>query len=277
VAGEFQAQADQIVQDGGVHVAGHDGGDGGVAGEGVGGVAVEPGGAVAAGDRGGGAGGGPAGPDPFGPGLLQFGAGVQGQQVGQGDVRDDLGGLPGPGRDQAGGDQPVHRLGEGVVVALGVGPVMVGAAGRGQCLQHGADERRAFGCQVARHYPGAVEGGLQPQGTVVQQLAGIVVVGGIGAGLGLHLGGQFRQVPQAQAAPGGSGQDRVGVIAAVLGELVGPLAQGPGVGLRQVPGGQCLQQPGVGVGPPGPGQVPGGGTAGDPGLVDQPGPRAVSL
>src|ERR1035441_105138 len=48
VAGEFYAEPDEVVQDGGVNLAHHDRGDGRVAGEGLGGASFQPGTAVAA-------------------------------------------------------------------------------------------------------------------------------------------------------------------------------------------------------------------------------------
>jgi hypothetical protein len=63
--------------------------------------------------------------------------------------------------------------------------------------------------------------------------------------------------------------------AAVVGELIGPPAQGPGVGLRHLLGGQRGHDPGVGAGPADPRGVGRGGTLGDPGLVDEPGPGVV--
>src|SRR5579859_2017574 len=53
VAGQLQAQSDQVIEDGGVDVAGDDRGDRGVAGDRAGGVAVQPRAAVAAGAAGG--------------------------------------------------------------------------------------------------------------------------------------------------------------------------------------------------------------------------------
>jgi hypothetical protein len=105
----LQAQCDQVIQDGGVDVAGDDRGDRGVAGQGAGGVAVQPGTAVATDAVGGlGAAGGPADPhlgDPLG---CQHRPVVQGAQLGQRDVRPHLDRLPGPLGEQAAGGQPTH-------------------------------------------------------------------------------------------------------------------------------------------------------------------------
>src|SRR5580692_10251109 len=49
VAGELQAQVEEVIEGGGVDLTGHDRDDGGVAGRRGGGFAVQPGGAVAAG------------------------------------------------------------------------------------------------------------------------------------------------------------------------------------------------------------------------------------
>src|SRR6202044_798180 len=74
----------------------------------------------------------------------------------------------------------------------------------------------------------------------------------------------------------GADQDRVGAVPAVVGELVGPAADGAGVGLRrQVPVGQRGDDPGVGVLAAGPARVIDRGGFGDAGLVDQPRAGAV--
>ena len=86
-----------------------------------------------------------------------------------------------------------------------------------------------------------------------------------------HLG----QVLQVRPGFRGHDEDRVRGQAAVLGELVGPAADGPGYRLgQQVALGQRLGDLRVRGGPADPGGVPGGGARGDAGLADQPGPRA---
>ena len=109
VACQLQAERDEVVQDAGVDVAGDDRGDRGVAGQGAGGVAVQPGAAVAAGPVGGfGAAGRPADPhlgDPLG---LQHRPVIQSAQLGQRDVRPHLDRLPGAFGEQAAGGQPAH-------------------------------------------------------------------------------------------------------------------------------------------------------------------------
>jgi hypothetical protein len=110
VAGELDTQAHQVIQGGGVDLAGDDRDDGGVAGHGPGGLAVQPGGAVAAGLGGGGAAGGPPDGHLADPLVLQDRPVIQGPQLGQGDVAPQLHRLPGPLRQQAAGDQAAHAL-----------------------------------------------------------------------------------------------------------------------------------------------------------------------
>ena len=66
-----------------------------------------------------------------------------------------------------------------------------------------------------------------------------------------------------------------GLLPERAGQPVGPPADAPPVGLRQLPASQRRHHRGVGPGPRGPGGMAGRGAAGDPGLVHQPGPRAV--
>src|SRR4029077_4642940 len=83
---QLDAQPDQLVQGVYVDLAGHDRGHGRVAGDRVGGVAVQPG-ALGPGAFGGpGAVRGPLGADLGSPFVQQGGAAVDPQQVGQGDV-----------------------------------------------------------------------------------------------------------------------------------------------------------------------------------------------
>ena len=92
---------------------------------------------------------GPLGVDSPGPFLLQRGIRVEVQEVGQRDVRQDLGGLPGAFGQQPGGDQPAHRFFHRVVVALLVRAGVAGAARCGQRVQHGPDHGRTLRSQVA--------------------------------------------------------------------------------------------------------------------------------
>ena len=93
---ELDAQPDQIIERVDVDVAGDDRGHGGVAGDGRGGVPVQPRAIAGARLGGGGAAGGPPLPDLRGPFVLQGRVGVEQDQVGQGDVRPGFDRLPGP-------------------------------------------------------------------------------------------------------------------------------------------------------------------------------------
>jgi hypothetical protein len=222
---QFHAQPDKAVQCLIVDLAGYHGGNGGVAGEGPGGVAVEPGRAVAAPHRGGRPRRGPLGPDSLGPLPLQRGAGVHHQQVGQGNVGHHLRGLPGPLGHQAGGQEASHRVLKRVVVALRVGTGVLGARGGGQRVEHHGDGRGALRSEVAADHARALERRRQLHGSVIG-LRGVIL--GLGQGAGMDLRGQLRQAGQIRAAEGGGDQDRVGLVPAVLRQFVGPGAQGPG-------------------------------------------------
>jgi hypothetical protein len=124
---EFGAQPDQVLEGRGVDVAGDDGGHGRVARDSFGSVAVQPGAAVAPGLGGFGAAGGPGGADLRGPFVLQGGAAVQPEQVGERDVGPDLDRLPGPLGQQVGSDEAAHGFVERVVVPLLPGPVILRA------------------------------------------------------------------------------------------------------------------------------------------------------
>jgi hypothetical protein len=105
VAGELQAQVHQVIQGGGVDLAGDHRDESGVARYGAGGPAVQPRGAVAAGLRGDGAVGSPPDdhlPDPL---ILQDRSVVQGAQLGQGHMRPDFDRLASPLGEQTAGDQ----------------------------------------------------------------------------------------------------------------------------------------------------------------------------
>jgi len=107
---QFDAEPDQVLQRARVQVAGDDRGHGGVAGDARGRGAVQPGAAVPAGPGGLGAVRRPLRPDLGGPLLLQGGAAVEPEQVGQGDVGPDLDRLPGALGEQIRRDQAAHAF-----------------------------------------------------------------------------------------------------------------------------------------------------------------------
>ena len=86
-----------------------------------------------------------------------------------------------------------------------------------------------------------------------------------------------RPDPAAPARPAAAAMSRISsdVGPVLLRQLVGPLADRPPIGLRQILGGQRRHHPRVRGGPLRPRGVCGRGAATDPRLVDQPGPRAV--
>jgi hypothetical protein len=73
--------------------------------------------------------------DPRGAGRVGFG---QAEELAEGHVQMDCGGLPGPGRQPA-GDGAAAALLQGVVVALGLGAVVFGAGPGAQAVQHRLD------------------------------------------------------------------------------------------------------------------------------------------
>src|SRR5215831_13164368 len=129
-----QDQLDQAVEGGRVDVAGDHWRQGGVAGGGAGLGAGQP--AVLAG------GGGP-------PGRLGLRRAGQATQLGQRDVHLGLGGLPGPPRHQAGGDEAPAGLFQRVVTALAGGAQIFRPGPFPQRLQHRRQRCGAAGGQVA--------------------------------------------------------------------------------------------------------------------------------
>ena len=214
------------------------------------------------------------GADLRGPLLLQGGAAVQPEQVGQRDVRPDLDRLTGPLRQQVRRDQAAHRLLQRVVVPLGVRPGVLGAGRGGQGIQDSRHDRGALRSQVTIQHAGALEGGHQLHAAVLERPRG-VLIGKVRAGPLVDLGGQPGQVPQVHPRQRGADQDRVCRFPAILGELVGPGADRPGHRLRQLPRGQRGEDLRMLRRPPRPRGVGHGGSLGHPGLMDQPGPRTV--
>ena len=273
---QFHAQPDQVLQRGHVHVPGDQRGHRRVARDRLGGVAVEPGAALAAGlgrerppRR-------PPVPDLRGPLLLQRGVAVEQQQVGQRDMHPRLDRLPGPLRQQPAGDQPPHRLGQRVVVPLVLRPVVVFPGRGAQRVQHPPDHLRALRRQVPVQHPGAAERDRQLQGAVREVPVRVrVLIRQVAAGPLVHLRDQRRQLLQPQPARRGRQQQLVGLVPELLRQPAVHKQISRPDRLRDLPGGQRRDHLRVGAGPPGPGGVPDGGAPGDPGPVDQPRHRAV--
>ena len=202
------------------------------------------------------------------------GAALQAEQVGQGHVYPGLNRLTGPLRQQVAGRQSPHRFLQSIVVPLLLCAGVLGPRRSRQCVQHLADHRRALRGQVPVENARALEGCLQPH-PAIGEVAARVLIRQVGPGPLVHLREQCRQVRQPQ--PGGRGlhQQLIGLVAELLRQLVGPLANGPPPGFRQLPGGQRGDHRRMRCVPVRPRGVAGGGAAGDPGLVHQPGPGAV--
>ena len=95
-----------------------------------------------------------------------------------------------------------------------------------------------------------------------------VLIAAAAAGLGLEdLAALFAEMYQ-RARSGLPDQDLIGVVPVLLGQLAGPQADQPPDRLGDLPGGQRGEHPRMGGDAAGPGGVPDGGAAGDPGLVN---------
>ena len=208
---------------------------------------------------------------------------LQPHQVGQGDVHHGLNRLPGPLRQQPGGDQPPHRLLQRVMAALRLAPGIL-RPGRGrQRIQHRAHDRGALRGQVPGQHPGAPERGLQPHGPVLERLIlaswpsllVLVLVLGPGQGAGVDLPGQPGQVRHIRAARRRPQQDRIRVLLALQRQLVGPAADGPGDRLRDLPAASAAATCGCAAARRTHAVYPTAAPLVIAGLVDQPGPRAV--
>ncbi len=250
------------------------GAHGGVAGDGLGGVAVQPGAALAAGlgrER---PARGPLLPDLRGPLLLQRRIAVEQHQVGQRDVHPGLDRLPGALGQQVGGHEPPHGFGQRVVIPLLPGPVVLLPGWSAQRVQDLPDHLGAFGGQVSVDDPGPTERGGQLETAVLER--GVrVLIGQLGAGPFVHLRGQRRQLFRPQPRLRRRHEELIGMIPQMLRELVGPQADQPADRFRDLPGSQSRHDSRMRAGPLGPRRVPHRRAAGDMGLMDQPRPGAV--
>src|SRR2546429_138097 len=111
--------------------------------------------------------------------------------------------------------------------------------------------RRAPRRRAAMPPPAPAGGGGQLH-LPVGDLPPPVLIGQVPAGPHVHLREQPRQITQAQPARERGQQLLVALVPVFLGELVGPQADHPPDGLRDLPGGQRPDHPRGGGGPPGP-------------------------
>ena len=132
------------------------------------------------------------------------------------------------------------------MVALRLAAVIFRAGRGGQRVQHRPHQLGALRGQVPVQHPGAPEGGRQPHSPVLERrvlpapvtaVAVLAVAARGGGGPGVDLPGQLGQVRQAQPRQGRGEQDLIGQLPAVPGQRVRPGAEGPGEGLRDLPGG----------------------------------------
>ena len=134
-------------------------------------------------------------------------------------------------------------------MALPLGPGVFRPGFLAQSVQHGLHRFGAAGSQVAVESPGAAQGGLEPELPVLEPVIPVTV--GLGEAAP-HLLGQPGQVGQFGAAGRGGEQDLVGVVAGVLGQLVGPVADLPRPRRGDPAVGQRVGDGGVGAEPPHP-------------------------
>ena len=165
-------------------------------------------------------------------------------------------------------DQPLAGFLERVVLPLEQGAGIFRAAAGPQRGQHRGHRGGGRAGQVPGKVPGPADGGFQPHRPVIKPVP--VGIGGAAGPLD-HLLGQRPQIRQPGPAAGGGQQNGVRVGAAVCGQLIGPLTQGPGPRAAQLPGGERggdQRMRGQAAGPP---HRPGSGTVGDVGEGPQPG------
>ena len=192
---ELGAQPDQVIQGGGVDVAGDDGGEGRVAGERAGGVAVQPRPAVAAAHRGGGPARGPCARTRAVHSAIS--AELPSSLIRS--ARDTwTRALTGcPARSGSSSAASRRRIASCSASWYRCACVRVSSApGRGgQRVQHRADHRRALRGQVPRQDTRAAERGHQPERPVLQPAVG-VLIGQVRPGPLVELRGQRGQAPQ---------------------------------------------------------------------------------
>ena len=167
---ELDAEADQVLQRGRVHLTGHERGHRRVTGHRPGRVPVQPRPAHTAARRGPGPVPRPPRADPAGPLRLQRRAPLQHHQVRQRDVHPRLDRLAGPLRQQTRGHEPLHRVLKRIMAPLRLAPGVLRARRGGQRIQHRAHDRRALRRQVPVHHPGTLERRLQLDRPVIENL-----------------------------------------------------------------------------------------------------------
>ena len=169
---ELDAEPDQVIERGRVHVPGHDRRDGRVAGDRLGGrrrPATAPGGRRPRRRRRGARPTGRAGPASTRASSAELPS--SSIRSAREMCAHDPHRLPGPFGQQPGGEQPPHGFLQRVVVPLLMGAVIIGAGRGGQGIQHGLHELGAFRGQVPVDDPGPAERGGQLHGPVIERRA----------------------------------------------------------------------------------------------------------
>ena len=201
----------------------------------------------------------------------------QPEQVRQRDVHPDLDRLPGPLRQQVRGGQPAHRLGQRVVVPLLLGPVVLLPGRGGQRVQHRRDRRGALRRSGPRASPRRRRSWWPAsRSRSANSRRPGPASGQVAPGPHVHLREQRRQVLQPQPAgrrrPAAAHRTRSRYFSGSLSvhrQISRPTDS------ETCPAASAASTRGWVRGPPGPGGVPDGGAAGDPGPVHQPRHRAV--
>jgi hypothetical protein len=157
------------------------------------------------------------------PGVFQVAGAGHGPQLGQGDVRHDLGVGAGPVRGEAGPEQQFAAFLEGVVEPLGLGAAVFRAAFLAEGFQDRADRGGALGGQVAADEGGAAERHSDPQAPLAEPGLVLVLVGLLPAVLLDRGRRDDRQVLKRSAGPGRLRDDLIGRGAHLTGQLAGPL------------------------------------------------------
>ena len=244
VPGGVEVQGGELVQDGPVDVPAHHRGQCRIT---RGRVRLRPGQIHRSGDPGGrGAGGGPA--------ALQSEAPARPLSSARSTCTVTCTGwlLPSAGQHPR-LDQPLAGLGERIMLALDQGAGIFGAAAGPERGQHRGHRGGGGAGQVPGKAPGPADGGFQPHRPVIEPV--LVPVRGAAGPLD-HLLGQRGQIRQPRPAVGGGEQDRVRVRAALVGQLIGPLAHRLRPRRRQLPGRQRGGDQRMGGQPPGPRSPP---------------------
>jgi hypothetical protein len=146
------------------------------------------------------------------------------------------GGLAGDVGQPSGPNQQAEGFFEGVVVALGLGPVVLGAGFLGQGVEHGGERGGALGGEVPGELARAAVVQVEFDAAVGEPRVAVGVFVGRRAP-GEHFLRQGGEVGEVRAAGVGGEQDFVRVLPVPFGEPVGQVEELPGMRLGDLAGG----------------------------------------